>query len=49
VRGSQVNIEPAIAQQALREAVIPNPKTRLRDQLRDVMRSKHDALRTEET
>lgn len=44
-----MNIEPAITEQAPREAVIPNPKARLRDQLREVMRYKHYALRTEET
>ena len=44
-----MNIEPTIAEQTPRDAVIPNPKARLRDQVREVMRYKHYALRTEET
>ena len=31
------------------ERIIPNPKARLFDQVREVMRLKHYALRTEQT
>ena len=44
-----MNIERRITEEPPREAVIPNPKARLRDQVREVMRYKHYALRTEET
>ena len=31
------------------DLLVPNPKLRLREQLREVMRFKHDSVRTEET
>jgi len=44
-----MNIEPAITERVFREGPVPNPKARLREQVREVMRYKHYALRTEET
>ena len=42
-------MENAKAETAVRAAVIPNPKAKLLDQVREVIRVKHYSLRTEET
>lgn len=42
-------MEPANASVFRREHTIPNPKAKLLDQVRDVLRLKHYSLRTEET
>jgi hypothetical protein len=36
------------ARKAMTELLVPNPKLRLREQLREVMRFKHYSLRTED-
>ena len=41
-------MEEAKAARLVREAIIPNPKARLLDQVREVIRLKHYSLRTEE-
>ena len=42
-------MEKAKAEMPVLAAVIPNPKAKLMDQVREVMRVKHYSLRTEET
>src|SRR5688500_3053020 len=44
-----ISARPNTDRAQVKELLVPNPKLRLREQLREVMRFKHYSLRTEQT
>ena len=47
--GEEETMEPTNASVCRKEHIIPNPKAKLLDQVREVLRLKHYSLRTERT